>query len=180
MTPGILWALAIVFAPLSLLMFGGANAIIPEIHRQVVEARGWLGDDEFATLFAVAQVAPGPNILIVSLIGWRLAGPAGLLVATAAINLPHCLLTYGIGRAVARFERSFWLYTVKQALVPVTTGLILASGVVMGRAADHGPLAVTITLATAAFIVFSNRNPLWVLGAGAIASVVASRVGMAG
>jgi chromate transporter len=90
MTTNPLWSLAAVFTPLSLLMFGGANAIIPEIHRQAVELQGWMSNDEFATLFAVAQVAPGPNILIVSLIGWQVAGLSGLLLATLAINLPHC------------------------------------------------------------------------------------------
>jgi chromate transporter len=69
----LLWLLATSFAPLSrsLVMFGGANAIIPEIHQQVVELHSWMDNAEFATLFTVAQAAPGLNILIVSLISWQ-------------------------------------------------------------------------------------------------------------
>jgi chromate transporter len=115
-----LWPIAAAFAPLSLAMFGGANAIIPEIHRQAVEVQAWMSNDEFATLFAIAQAAPGPNILIVSLIGWQVAGLAGLLVATIAINVPHCVLTYCVGGATGRVGDTAWLRSVKDALVPVT------------------------------------------------------------
>ena len=69
---------------LSLLAFGGANAIVPELHRQVVDVMGRMTDSEFTNLFALAQTAPGPNVMILSLVGWRLAGAAGLAVATAA------------------------------------------------------------------------------------------------
>ncbi len=169
MNERLLWPIVAAFAPLSLVMFGGANAIIPEIQHQAVEVRGWMSNDEFATLFAIAQVAPGPNILIVSLVGWQVAGLPGLLAATVAINVPHCLLTYGTGRAISRIGDAAWLSTLKAALVPVTIGLILASGAVMARAADHGTLTIAITAATAAFIVLSDRNPLWALGAGTLA-----------
>lgn len=178
MTRAALWSLTAAFAPLSLLMFGGANAIIPEIHRQAVDVRGWMDDDTFATLFAIAQAAPGPNILIVSLIGWQVAGPAGLLTATLAINLPHCILTYGIGRGIARLGDARWIKMVKDGLVPVTVGLILASGVVMARAADHGLLTVVISFGTAVFIFATGRNPLWMLGAGMIVSILGHHSGL--
>jgi chromate transporter len=173
-----LWSLVLAFAPMSLLMFGGANAIIPEIHRQAVELQGWMSDTEFAALFAIAQIAPGPNILIVSLIGWQVAGLAGLLVATLAINLPHCLLTFYVGRTLAALGDRPWLRSLKDALVPVTVGLILASGVVMARAADHDRLAAAISIGTAAFIVCSNRNPLWMLAAGTLAGLAAAHLGV--
>lgn len=178
MTRSLLWSIATTFAPLSLLMFGGANAILPDIHRQAVEVRGWMSDDEFATLFAIAQVAPGPNILIVSLIGWQIAGLAGLLVATIAINVPHCMLTYGIGHALTRLGDAPWMRATKDALVPVTVGLILASGVVMGRAADHSVLTGAISAGTATFVVLTKRNPLWMLGAGTLASLIGTHLGI--
>ena len=70
-----------------MLAFGGANAVIPEIHRDVVAVSGWMTDQQFADLFAISQAAPGPNILIVSLVGYQVAGVAGALVTTAAIVL---------------------------------------------------------------------------------------------
>jgi chromate transporter len=171
-----IWSLLLAFAPMSVLMFGGANAIIPEIHRQAVDARHWMSSDEFATLFAVSQVAPGPNILIVSLIGWQVAGLPGLLAASAAINIPHCLLTFWIGRTVARLGDRPWLAALKDALVPLTVGLILASGVVMARAVHHGVSTLCIVAATAVFILFTKRNPLWMLGGGTVAMVVVGRL----
>jgi chromate transporter len=172
MTKPVLWSIVASFAPLSLLMFGGANSIIPEIHRQAVELHGWMSDAQFVTLFAVAQAAPGPNILVVSLIGWQIAGLAGLLAATLAINVPHCTLTYLVGRIIGRSRDAVWLHALKDALVPITTGLILASGVVMGRAADHGPLTVIITVITAGSVVLTNWNPLWLLALASLAGWV--------
>ena len=126
----------------------------------------------------VAQIAPGPNILIVSLLGWQIAGLTGLLVATFAINLPHCILAFWVGRATARLSEKPWARAVKDALIPVTTGLILASGVVMAQAADRGLLAVVISMMTTTFIVFTRRNPIWALGAGTLASLLGAHFGM--
>lgn len=169
MMKSVLPAIVGAFAPMSLLMVGGANSIIPELHRQVVDVHAWMSSEEFATLFAVAQAAPGPNILVVSLIGWQVAGLGGLLAATLAINAPHCLLTYFIGGIAAKGQQ--WIADFKQALVPVTTGLILGSGIVMARAADHDWLTLAISAATAGYVVLSNRNPLWALAAAALAGI---------
>jgi chromate transporter len=88
---------------LSLMAVGGANALIPELHRQVVEVNNWMSGGEFASLFAIAQAAPGPNMLIISLIGWKLAGITGALVATLAMCGPSSLLAYGVGQLWERF-----------------------------------------------------------------------------
>lgn len=87
---GLLPQIARVFALLSVVSIGGANAVLPEIRRQVVVVQGWMSDAAFANLFAISHAAPGPNIIMASLIGWQLAGLAGLLVATLAIMIPSC------------------------------------------------------------------------------------------
>ncbi|MBX5493560.1 MAG: chromate transporter, partial [Chloroflexi bacterium] len=74
MTARVLLDLILVFAPLSLVAVGGVMVVLPDIHRQVVEVHGWLTDAQFADLFALARAAPGPNVLLVSLIGWQAAG----------------------------------------------------------------------------------------------------------
>jgi chromate transporter len=173
-----LWAIALSFAPLSLMMFGGANAILPELHRQAVDVQQWMSDAEFATLFAVAQAAPGPNILVVSLLGWQVAGLAGLLIATLAINVPHCILTFGVGHILGGLGHARWLRDVRNALLPVTVGLILGSAVVMGRAADHSALAVGISAGAATFILLTNRNPLWVMVLGTVAALMGTLMGL--
>jgi len=166
--------IAQVFAVLSLVSIGGANATLPEIRRQVVDVHGWMSDGGFADAFAISHAAPGPNIIMVSLIGWQVAGIAGLLVATAAIVLPSCTLAYAASRTLARWEAHPAVAIVKAGLVPVALGLILASGVAMMRVAAQDLVGLGIALGTAAFVVLSRRNPLWALAAGSLAMVAAT------
>jgi chromate transporter len=178
MIPAVLIQIARVFAVLSLVSIGGANAVLPEIRRQVVDVQGWMSEATFANLFAISHAAPGPNIILVSLIGWQLAGLAGLLVATLAIMIPSCSLALLAGRAVTRWSDRRWIAPLKEGLVPVALGLMLASGISMMRTADHDALTIGISLATAAFVVFSKRNPLWAIAAGTCVSIAVLRLGL--
>lgn len=90
---GTLVALALIFGELSLLAFGGGNTILPEMQRQVVDVQGWMSARDFAALYALAQAAPGPNMMVVPLVGWHVAGLPGLLVASVAKFGPSSLLT---------------------------------------------------------------------------------------
>jgi chromate transporter len=173
LTSGLLIDIARVFAILSLVSIGGANSVLPEIRRQVVDVQGWMTDASFTNLFAISNAAPGPNIILVSLIGWQLAGLAGLAVATLAIMIPSCSLAFLAGRVVTRWSEKRWVTLLKQGLVPVALGLILASGVSMMRTADHDALTTAISVATAVFVVFSSRNPLWAIAAGTAVNIAA-------
>jgi len=175
--PGLLAQIARVFALLSVVSIGGANAVLPEIRRQVVVVQGWMSDAAFANLFAISHAAPGPNIIMVSLIGWQLAGLAGLLVATLAIMIPSCTLAFIAGRVIARWSERRWTKLLREGLVPLALGLILASGLSMMRVADHNTLTTIISLATAAFVILSRRNPLWAIVAGAAANIAALQLG---
>jgi len=168
MKDGILGQLALTFIAMSLGAIGGANAVVPEIHQQVVTLHGWLNDTTFANLFAIAQAAPGPNVMFVSLIGWHLAGPLGLVVVTVAICLPSSLLTFGVSRIRRRMMEAGWLKLLQTALMPIPLALMAASALIMARAADHTLLTVVVTLGTAFFVAFSNRNPLWALTVGGV------------
>ncbi len=152
---------AVHFTLLSFLAVGGANAVVPEMHRQAVEVAGWMTDRQFADLFAIAQVAPGPNIMIVTLIGYFVAGVAGGVLATVAMCGPTCLLTYFTGRLLQRYHASPWRLIVQSGLVPVSVGLIAASALIIAQAADHNWIAVVITVATAAVTFATRFNPLW-------------------
>ena len=90
----IVLALFIEFVVLSFVAFGGATALLPEMHRVVVLEHGWLDDTTFTHLYAIAQAAPGPNVLVVTLIGWKVAGLAGALATTLAMCLPMSVLIY--------------------------------------------------------------------------------------
>ena len=168
----------VTFTLLSLVAVGGANAVLPEMHRQVVNTLHWMSNGDFARAFAIAQTAPGPNIMIVSVIGWRVGGWAGLVVATLSIIALPCLAALGAGRVFHRISDAPWFPTVRDGLAPVPVGLMLASGLVLARASDADGLSLALTAIGAVYVLATRRNPLWILGAGALFGVAAGRVGL--
>ena len=168
--------LAEVFALLSLLSIGGANATLPEIHRQVVVLHHWMSDATFAQIVAIGQTAPGPNVMVASVIGWQLAGIAGLLVVTFSIVLPSSGLAVVIGRFVARHEEGATIALVRRALAPIALGFMLASSVVMTRAAWQGAGTLAVVAIVAAMVVLTRLSPLWGIAGGALAGLVAHRL----
>jgi chromate transporter len=157
-----LWSLASLFAVLSIFAVGGANAAIPEIHRVAVDVMHWMSDKQFADVFAISQLSPGPNVIIVALIGFHVAGLAGAAVSIAAMCGPTCLIAFAVARTWDRFKDARWRMAVQAGLVPVSLGLISASAFVLARASDHNAYAALITGATAATAFFTRLNPLWV------------------
>lgn len=178
MKDDLLTSLFLRFAIVSLISVGGATAVLPEVHRQLVQETGWLSAREFADLFALAQTAPGPNVIAFSLFGWRLAGLAGLAVVTVAALGPACLVAFAASRVLARRARSAWVGLLKSALAPLAVGLMLASGFLLARAADRDLLALAVTVASAALVVFTKANPLTAIAGGAGIFVAAARLGL--
>ena len=174
MSIALLIQLARVFSILSIVSIGGSNATLPEISRLVVVVHGFMTNPAFADIFAISHAAPGPNIIMVSLIGWQLAGLAGLIVATLAIMVPSCTLAFLVSRALVRWSDHPRLALLKAGLVPVALGLILASGVSMMRTASPNMVTLLIGVVTAGFVVVSSRNPLWALAAGTLVNVAAT------
>jgi len=160
--------LAINFLILSLLAFGGANAIIPEMNRQAVDVAHWMTDAQFAALFAIAQAAPGPNVMVVTLVGWQVAGLAGACVATAAMIGPSWALTYMVFRAWDRFKNRPWAMAIQNGIAPVTVGLVASSAFLLAGAADNSAIAFGLTAATAALTYWIGLNPLWAFAVAAI------------
>jgi chromate transporter len=169
MNARLLAQLGMIFGSLSVISIGGANVLIPEIHRQVVELHAWVDDASFARLFAISQAAPGPNIMLASIIGWHIAGISGLLVATIAIVTPPAVIALFAGRGIRRWTEAHAVKVLTAALVPLALGLMLASGVVASRAASGGLIGYAITGVVAAANFFSKRNPLIWMVLGMIA-----------
>lgn len=162
-----LGSLAAVFGQLSLLAVGGGNTVLPEMQRQVVEVHHWMTAPQFAALFALAQASPGPNMLVSTLIGWRVAGWAGALVATGGLIGPSCLLTYVTAGAWQRFRNRPWRRHIQAGLTPLTVGLIMAAAMLLCVATATSVGAVLVTLGTAAVLLATRLNPLWLLAAAA-------------
>lgn len=163
-----LFTIATEFLLLSLLAVGGANAVLPEIQRVAVDRHHWLTDTQFVDLFAIAQALPGPNVLIVTLVGWHVAGVPGALVATVAMCAPSCWLTYGVQRAWQRFHDTPLRLLLQRALVPVAIGLILASGIVLARTAGTDWKLIGVITLTAAVAYGTKWNPIGMLAAAAV------------
>ena len=164
----ILVTLAVQFGIMSLLALGGANAVVPEIHRQAVELRGWMNEREFTDMFAISQAAPGPNVMLVTLIGYHVAGLTGAVVTTLAMCGPTAILAQYLGRTWDRFKDAPWRMAVQAGLVPISVGLVGASAIVLTRAADHNWVAGAITAVTAVTAYGTRWNPLWLIGVGGL------------
>jgi len=166
--PASLFGIAVTFGWLSLFAVGGAAAAIPEIHRIAVELNHWMSDTQFADAYAISQLSPGPNVLIVSLVGYHVAGIAGALVATLAMCGPTAALAYAVSRLLHRAGNSPWPSLIQQALVPISIGLMAASGLVVAIAADGSMAAAALTPVAAVIAAVTRLNPVWLLLAGGL------------
>jgi chromate transporter len=167
-----LTSLALIYGQLSLLAFGGGASVVPEMQRQLVEVQHWMTAQEFAALYALAQAAPGPNMLVCSLVGWRVAGLPGALVATLGIAGPSGLLTFAVASAWDRFREAPWRRIVQSGISPLTVGLVMAGAVVLCRSTStHWSYAVMTAASTTALLT-TRLHPLIVLAAGASLGVL--------
>ena len=164
----VLITLALVFTQLSVLAFGGGNAILPEMQHQVVNIHHRMSAEQFSSLFAMAQAAPGPNMMIVPLIGWHVAGPAGLLVTSIAKFGPSSIITVYALKFWQRFKDHPFRSRFEQALKPITVGLVLVSAWIIAHASAQNTILVMIVILTTLLGLFKRIHPLWVmlLGAG--------------
>ena len=172
MRASVLWQLLSVFAPLSLLAFGGGQSIVADIDQQAL-AHGWMTQAQFVDLFAISRAAPGPGALLATLVGWKAGGWAGAAVASLALFVPSSVLAYAMSALWRRFDGHPTARLLEVALAPVAAGLLLA-GAVAGIRASSGS-AVGWGIALAALAVFLRRpklNPLAVLAVAGLAGAV--------
>lgn len=168
-------ALALIFSQLSLLAFGGGNTILPEMQRQVVDVHHWMPASEFSALFALAQAAPGPNLMVVTLVGWHVAGWAGMLVTSIAKFGPSSVVTVLALHAWNRFKDRPWRKIAQRGLVPVTAGLVAASAMLIAKASDASWIAWGITGVCAVLSSRTRVHPLVLLAAGSVVGLVVLR-----
>ncbi|OUY06645.1 chromate transporter [Acinetobacter populi] len=162
----VLISLAIIFIQLSLLAFGGGNAILPEMKHQVVDLQHWLTAQQFAVMFAMSQAAPGPNMMIVPLIGWYVAGLPGLLVATFAKLIPSSLIMIFSMQSLGKIRRHLFYRYFEMALKPITVSLILVSGYLIAEAAAQNQRLIAIIILITLLSYFKNLHPFWLMLSG--------------
>jgi chromate transporter len=127
-----------------------------------------LSDRQFADSFALAQLTPGPNIIIVTLIGYHVAGVIGALLTTLAMCGPPALFAFFVGGASDRFKGKTWHGVLSRALVPVTIGLTAASAAIVAATAGYHWMSLGITFGTALTAYFVRIHPLWAFAVAAL------------
>ena len=164
---GALPTLAALFAELSMLAIGGANAMVPEMQRQVVDVHHWMPSSEFAALFALGQATPGPNLLVSTIIGARVAGLSGAAVATLSMLVPSSVLILAVAAAWHRFRNHPWRRLIQAGLVPLTVGLVLAASLLLVRSTVTGWGTALIIGGVTVLLVRTRAHPVILLAVGA-------------
>jgi chromate transporter len=167
-----LWALFGHFTLLSLLAVGGAIATAPDMQRFVVGERGWLSDAQFTASVALAQAAPGPNVLFVAVVGWNAGGVLGAVAALAGSLVPSATLALAAGRSRERYQGTRTERAFSAGLAPLTLGLLVAtSWVLLEPVRDtlrEQLLSAALVTGAVAWMMFTRQSPLWAVALGAV------------
>ena len=167
------------FVSLSLLAVGGAITVAPDMHRYLVDRQAWLTDPQFSASIAIAQAAPGPNVLFVGLMGWHVGlnaagwtgGLLGLALTLTGIMVPSCTLTWAATRWAHRNRELRAVRAFKQGMAPIVVALLVATGWILatntGYALSHWPLWA-VTLVSTLLVWRTRIHLLWLLGAGGL------------
>ncbi len=166
------WLLFLHFTALSLVAVGGAITTVSEMQRIVVAEHGWLTPMQFNDCIAIGQAAPGPNVLFVAAIGFSIGGLAGVAATMAGSLLPSAVLAVAAGRFGQRHRQSRGVRAFSAGLAPLTIGLLLATGTVLLRPTAGQPVSWLLVAATLWLMLRTRRNPMWALGAGALAGAL--------
>jgi len=177
--PRLLLDLLIVFAPLSLATIGGGQTIVADIQRQVVDVHHWMTAAQFIDDFAISRMAPGPGSLLVTLIGWQVAGLPGAIVATVAIFAPTLVVIYAVARLWAKYRGAQWQIAIEAGLRPLAAGMILAATYVLLQSLEGGWLALAIALSSTAILLATRANAMVLLCGGAAVFATGHALGLA-
>lgn len=161
--------LFLAFTLLSFVAFGGATALLPEMHRVVVEQHQWLNDATFTHLYAIAQAAPGPNVLVVTLIGWKIAGLAGALATTLAMCLPMSVVIYLLIDRWQGFAGQRWQRAVSLGVAPLAVGLIFSGALLIAQSVGLAWGGALLVLIIVVLNLRTRWHPLYFIAAGALA-----------
>lgn len=160
------------FALLSFVAFGGASALLPELHRVAVTQHHWISDATFTQLFAIAQAAPGPNVLVITLIGWEVAGLPGALVSTLGMCLPMSVVIFFLFGHWEQFRHARWRQAIQLGVAPLAVGLVLSSGCLVALSGNPGISSLVLTLLTVIISLRTRLHPLWLIGGGAVFGIL--------
>lgn len=159
-------------ALLSVLSFGGANAVLPQLHADVVDQQHWITSVELSRFWALGQLVPGPTLSVGALIGYAVAGLAGAAIASVALYVPAGAIAYALGSAWERYHANPWRDRLAAGFAPVVLGLIWAGCATLFRGAVDGIPTAAIAVVAGALIMGTRVHRVAIiLAAGAIGYV---------
>lgn len=164
--------LLIHFLMLSLLATGGAISLAPEMHRYMVSETGMLTEMQFTSSLAIAQSAPGPNILFVTVLGWQAAGPWGALATTIGVMTPSAILTILVNRFSHARADALWIKAIKEGLAPVVIALMLATAWILAEGWANDFRVLALVVASALVVTFTRVAPVIIIAVGAVLGAV--------
>ncbi len=164
----ILLSLFIKLSAFSLIAFGGVNALLPTLYGITVDQQHWIDAETFAHYFAIAQAAPGPNLMTVTLIGWHVSGLVGALIATLAICWPSSILIFWLQRFIGTMQNERRKQTIQFAAAALAVGLILASAWQIAMQINTSWIAYALTIGAALIATTTRWHPLYLIALGAI------------
>ena len=153
---------------LSMLSIGGAISTAPEMHRYLVDQHHWLTNEQFSSMVAIAQAAPGPNLLFVAVLGWGIGGLFGMCVTMTGIMLPSTTLTYFAARWGEARRSTRGVQAFVTGMAPLTVGLVLSAGFILGKPGYGNPWLLALMVATVVVCVRTKVSPLWLIAAGGL------------
>ena len=165
--------LSLHIALMSLMAVGGGVVLLaPQVGQYVVEGRHWLTNEQFSAAYAIAQAAPGPNLLFISLVGWLIGGWSGAIMTTIAVIVPSTLLTltairWHAGRAGGRLSRA-----LGEAFGPMSIGLMAATAWLFTGISNTDWRADVVTLLSALILLRTKLNPVVLIALGAAAGAL--------
>ena len=168
----ILLSLFLKLSAFSLVAFGGVNALLPVLFNLAVHQEHWIDVQTFSDYFAIAQAAPGPNFMTVTLIGWHVYGVLGALLATLAIAWPSSIMIYFLERFIMRMKNPLSKKTIQYAAAALAIGLVLSSAFEIALQINHSMAAYVLTLGTIAITLLTRWHPLYLIAIGGALGVL--------
>jgi chromate transporter len=160
------------FCTLSLVAVGGALATAGDMFRFMVDEKQWLNAGQFADSVSLAQIAPGPNILFVTVLGLQAGGISGAIAATLGILLPSSVLVLAGYRVRTKYQHTDLVKALGIGLAPLALGLIGSTGLTLAGSAHRDPILIGLLIVAVLLSVKTKMNPLWILAIGAVVGIL--------
>lgn len=150
----------------SLVAFGGINALLPTLYDISVNQEHWINGQTFSDYFAIAQAAPGPNLMTVTLIGWKVGGVIGAAIATFAIAWPSSIMIFFLQRSILGMQDKQRQQAIQFAAGALAVGLVLSAAWQIALQINDSYAAYALTIATIVITLFTRWHPLYLIAIG--------------